>query len=47
MQAIAAVPIKRFLEADEIAELVCYIASEAARGITGQAINVCGGQTMA
>ena len=45
-QAAAAVPIKRFLDADEIAEFVCYIASEAARGITGQAMNVCGGQTM-
>jgi ketoreductase len=46
-QALAAVPIRRFLEADEVAELVCYIASDAARGITGQAINICGGQTMA
>jgi ketoreductase len=45
-QAIAAVPIKRFLAADEIAELVCYLASEQAQGITGQAINICGGQTM-
>ncbi len=46
-QAIAAVPIRRFLEADEVAELVCYVASEAAKGITGQALNICGGQTMA
>ena len=45
-QAVAAVPIRRFLEADEIANFVCYIASERAKGITGQAINVCGGQTM-
>ena len=45
-QATAAVPIQRFLEADEIAELVCYVASDAARGITGQAMNICGGQTM-
>jgi NAD(P)-dependent dehydrogenase (short-subunit alcohol dehydrogenase family) len=45
-QAVAAVPIKRFLEAKEIAELVCYVASDAARAITGQAINICGGQTM-
>jgi ketoreductase len=45
-QAIAAVPIRRFLEASEVAELVAYIASEAAAGITGQAINICGGQTM-
>ncbi len=26
--------VKRFLEADEIAELVCYIASDRAKGIT-------------
>ena len=45
-QATAAVPIKRFLDAEEIAEFVCFIASDAARGITGQAMNVCGGQTM-
>ena len=45
-QATAAVPIKRFLDAEEIAEFVCYIASDAARGITGQAMNICGGQTM-
>jgi ketoreductase len=45
-QAVAGVPIKRFLEADEIAELVCYLASDLAQGITGQAINICGGQTM-
>ena len=45
-EAVAAVPIKRFLEPEEIAELVAYVASDAARGITGQAMNICGGQTM-
>jgi ketoreductase len=45
-QALAAIPIRRFLEAEEIAELVGYVASDAARGITGQAMNICGGQTM-
>ncbi len=45
-QAVEAVPIKRFLEADEVAHLVCYLASPKASGITGQAINICGGQTM-
>lgn len=46
-QAIAGIPIKRFLQPEEVAELVTYIASDQARGITGQAINFCGGQTMA
>jgi NAD(P)-dependent dehydrogenase (short-subunit alcohol dehydrogenase family) len=45
-QAIEAVPIKRFLDAAEVAEFVCYIASDAAAGITGQAMNICGGQVM-
>ena len=45
-QAEEAVPIKRFLEAEEVAHLVCYLASPKAGGITGQAINICGGQTM-
>ncbi len=45
-QAIEAMPIKRFLDADEVAELVVYLCSAHARGITGQAINICGGQTM-
>jgi len=45
-QAVAAVPIGRFLDADEVAKLVLYLASDKAGGITGQAINICGGQTM-
>jgi 3-hydroxybutyrate dehydrogenase len=45
-QAIEAVPIKRFLEAEEVAQFVLYLASQKASGITGQAINICGGQTM-
>ncbi len=45
-QAIGAVPIKRFIEADEIAHLVSYLVSDKASGITGQAINICGGETM-
>lgn len=45
-QAIASVPIKRFIDAEEVARLVLYLASPKAGGITGQAINICGGQTM-
>jgi ketoreductase len=45
-QAVEGVPIKRFLETEEIAGLVLYLVSDKASGITGQAINICGGQTM-
>ncbi len=45
-QALAAVPIRRMLEPKEIADLVAYLASDAAAGMTGQAINLCGGQVM-
>lgn len=43
-QAIAAKSLqRRLLDADEIAAMAAYLASDDARGITGQAINVCGG----
>jgi ketoreductase len=45
-RAVEAVPIGRFLDADEVAELALYLVSDKAGGITGQAINICGGQTM-
>jgi ketoreductase len=45
-QAIDAVPIRRFVDPEEVAGLVTYLASDSARGVTGQAINICGGQTM-
>jgi ketoreductase len=45
-QALAAVPIQRILEPKEIADLVVYLASDASAGMTGQAINLCGGQVM-
>jgi NAD(P)-dependent dehydrogenase (short-subunit alcohol dehydrogenase family) len=34
---------KRLIEPGEIADMVVYLASDSGRGITGQAINVCGG----
>ena len=34
---------QRVLDPEEIAGLALYLASEEARGVTGQAINVCGG----
>ena len=44
-QAIAAVPIKRMAEIDEVAALVVFLCSSLAAPITGQTINVCGGAT--
>ncbi|MDH4274300.1 MAG: SDR family oxidoreductase, partial [Gammaproteobacteria bacterium] len=37
------IPIGRYIEPGEVADLVSYLASPSARGITAQAINVCGG----
>jgi ketoreductase len=37
------VPIGRYIEPEEVAEMAVYLASEKARGITAQAINICGG----
>jgi 3-oxoacyl-[acyl-carrier protein] reductase len=45
-QALDSVPIKRILDPREIADLVVYLASDAASGMIGQAINLDGGQVM-
>ncbi len=45
-QALAAVPLGRMLEPDEIGATVAWLCSPAARGLTGQAITHCGGQVM-
>ena len=39
-------PMGRLLDPREIAELAVYLASEDARGMTGQALNLSGGSTM-
>ncbi|MCY4481550.1 MAG: SDR family NAD(P)-dependent oxidoreductase [Spirochaetaceae bacterium] len=39
-------PLGRLLEPAEIAELAVYLASDDARGMTGQALNLSGGSTM-
>lgn len=36
-------PTKRFIEADEVASLVVYLCSEAARSVTGAALTIDGG----
>jgi NAD(P)-dependent dehydrogenase (short-subunit alcohol dehydrogenase family) len=45
-QALAAVPIKRIIEPEEVARLVVFLAAPESSAITGQTYNVCGGQTM-
>lgn len=39
----ARVPIGRYIQPDEVSALVSYLISDQARGITAQAMNVCGG----
>ncbi len=45
-QAMAMVPLGRILQPQEIGDLVVYLSSPAAAGMTGQAISHCGGQVM-
>jgi 3-hydroxybutyrate dehydrogenase len=45
-RALGAVPIKRIIQPEEVAELVKFLASPGASAITGQTYNICGGQTM-
>lgn len=40
------IPQRRYIEPSEIAELAEYLASPAAKGITGQSINLCAGISM-
>jgi NAD(P)-dependent dehydrogenase (short-subunit alcohol dehydrogenase family) len=42
----ANIPLRRFGTAEEIAEAVCFLASDAAGFITGQTLNVDGGYTV-
>lgn len=44
-KALKAVPIGRYVLAEEIAALAIYLVSDEAAGMTGQAVNICGGAT--
>ncbi len=44
--ALGRVPIGRIIQPEEVAALVKFLASKDASAITGQAYNICGGQTM-
>jgi NAD(P)-dependent dehydrogenase (short-subunit alcohol dehydrogenase family) len=43
--ALARIPLGRFPTAEEIADAVCYLASDAAASITGQILVLDGGLT--
>ncbi|HZS43852.1 MAG TPA: SDR family NAD(P)-dependent oxidoreductase [Blastocatellia bacterium] len=45
--ALSRVPLGRFLDPEEVADLALYISSDAAKSMTGQALNLCGGATTA
>lgn len=45
-KALRAVPLKRMIDPAEVARLALFLASDDASAITGQAYNICGGQTM-
>ncbi len=44
-EIIECIPQKRFVEPSEVAGMVRYLISERAKGVTGQAINLCAGLT--
>ncbi|NUN12216.1 MAG: SDR family oxidoreductase [Myxococcales bacterium] len=44
MRAVS--PQHRLIDSDEVAQMSLYLASDAARGINGQGINICGGAVM-
>lgn len=45
METLDVIPQKRFVEPVEIANLIKYLISDSAKGITGQNINLCAGLT--
>ena len=44
-RAMAAIPLNRFSAPDEIAAFVAFLASPAAKAISGQALSICNGAT--
>ena len=45
-ETIEMIPQRRFIEPKEVAELCLYLASEKAKGLTGQSINLCAGLSL-
>jgi ketoreductase len=46
-EAMSRVPLGEMVRPDEVATLAAFLASDAGRNITGQAISICGGSTWA
>ena len=46
-QAMARVPLGEMVQPDEVANLVAFLASDAGKNVTAQAISICGGSTQA
>jgi ketoreductase len=47
VEAMSRVPLGEMVSPDEVADLVRFLASDAGRNITAQAISICGGSTQA
>jgi ketoreductase len=45
--AMSRVPLGRMVKPEEVAEMALYLASDAGKSITAQAISICGGSTQA
>jgi NAD(P)-dependent dehydrogenase (short-subunit alcohol dehydrogenase family) len=45
--ALEGIPLGRFVEADEVAKLICWLVSEDAAAITGEAYNISCGEFFA
>jgi NAD(P)-dependent dehydrogenase (short-subunit alcohol dehydrogenase family) len=46
-QALSRVPLGEMVQPEEVANLVVFLASDAGKNITAQAISICGGATQA
>ena len=45
-ETLEMIPQRRFIEPKEIADLCLYLSSDSAKGLTGQAINLCAGLSL-
>ncbi len=45
-KALRRVPLQKIIQSREVADLVYFLFSPAGNNVTGQSINICGGQVM-